>query len=88
VGTPLIDLGAETFELVLANIQADVLRLLLADICARVAPGGTLVLSGLLTHQAEPVANEYAAAGSLVVVEVHPDPNGSGWARATLAAPR
>jgi ribosomal protein L11 methyltransferase len=86
-GAPLGEVPAETFELVLANIQADVLRLLRDDIMGRVAPGGTLVLSGLLTHQAQPVASEYAAASSLTVAEVHPDPTGSGWARATLVQP-
>lgn len=88
LGVPLADVGSETFELVLANIQADVLRALRADITGRVAPGGTLVLSGLLAHQAEPVAREYAAGSGLAVTEVYLDPDGSGWARATLAASR
>jgi ribosomal protein L11 methyltransferase len=53
----------EAFPLVLANIQAHVLRELRADLIARTAPGGTLILSGLLTPQAEPLAAEYVAAG-------------------------
>jgi ribosomal protein L11 methyltransferase len=60
--TPLGELGEE-FPLVLANIQAHVLRELRADLVARTAPGGTLILSGLLTPQAEPIAIEYVAAG-------------------------
>jgi ribosomal protein L11 methyltransferase len=47
------------FELVFANIQADVLESLRDAILARLAPGGALVLSGLLTPQAEPVAAHY-----------------------------
>lgn len=87
-GATLAEVPAEAFALVLANIQADVLRLLREDLVARVNRGGTLVLSGLLSHQAEPVATEYAAGSDLIVAELHPDPEGSGWARATLTAPR
>jgi ribosomal protein L11 methyltransferase len=54
---------AGTFDLVLANIQADVLEALAPDLAARVAPGGALVLSGLLAPQAEPVAARFVAAG-------------------------
>lgn len=53
----------EEFPLVLANIQAHVLRELKSDLIARTAPGGTLILSGLLTPQAQPLAAEYVAAG-------------------------
>jgi ribosomal protein L11 methyltransferase len=60
--TPAGELG-EAFPLVLANIQAHVLRQLKADLIARTAPGGTLILSGLLTPQAEPLAAEYVTAG-------------------------
>lgn len=56
------ELGEE-FPLVLANIQAHVLRELRAELVARTAPGGTLILSGLLTPQAEPLAIEFVAAG-------------------------
>jgi ribosomal protein L11 methyltransferase len=53
----------EGFPLVLANIQAHVLRELQAELIARTAPGGTLILSGLLTPQAQPLADEFVAAG-------------------------
>ena len=53
----------EAFPLVLANIQAHVLRALRDELVARTAPGGTLVLSGLLTPQAQPLADEFVAAG-------------------------
>jgi ribosomal protein L11 methyltransferase len=51
------------FDLVMANIQADVLLGLVPELRARVRPGGHLVLSGLLTEQAEEVAAAYVAAG-------------------------
>lgn len=53
----------EAFPLVLANIQAHVLRGLRDGLIACTAPGGTLILSGLLTPQAQPLADEFAAAG-------------------------
>lgn len=60
--TPVGEL-ADEFSLVLANIQAHVLRALLPHLVARTAPGGTLILSGLLTPQAGPLADEFVAAG-------------------------
>lgn len=48
-----------TFDLVAANIQADVLRELAEPLAARIAPGGHLLLSGLLAHQAEGVAEVF-----------------------------
>jgi len=54
---------AESYGLVLANIQAHVLRALQAPLVASTAPGGTLILSGLLTPQAQPLADEFVAAG-------------------------
>jgi ribosomal protein L11 methyltransferase len=53
----------EVSDLVLANIEAGVLAPLAADFPARVVPGGTVVLSGLLAEQAEVVARAFVAAG-------------------------
>jgi len=64
--TPLGDVH-EQFPLVLANIQAHVLRELRAELIARVAAGGTLILSGLLAPQAAPLADEFVAAGMRLV---------------------
>lgn len=58
--TPPGDLR-EAFPLVLANIQAHVIRDLKAHLIARCS--GTLILSGLLTPQAQPLADEFVAAG-------------------------
>src|SRR5262249_43543282 len=56
------DLPDGTFELIVANIQADVLEDLRDALVARVAGGGVLVLSGLLDTQAEAVAAAYPMA--------------------------
>lgn len=51
------------FALVMANIQADVLEPLAPALPAHLAPGGTLVLSGLLGGQAPGVRAAFEAAG-------------------------
>ncbi|MBA3455298.1 MAG: 50S ribosomal protein L11 methyltransferase [Deltaproteobacteria bacterium] len=73
----------EAFPLVLANIQANVLRSLLSALVARVAPGGTLILSGLLTPQAQPLADEFVAAG-LRLTRVRPSTDDPQWSSVTL----
>jgi ribosomal protein L11 methyltransferase len=50
----------ERFPLVLANIEARVLIPMAPDLIARVAEGGTLVLSGVLRDQADQVRAAYA----------------------------
>lgn len=82
--TRTLDTIAETFPLVLANIQAHVLRELKAQLLAKLAPGGTLILSGLLTPQAQPLADEFAADG-LTIVRVRPSTNDPQWSCAVLA---
>lgn len=49
------------FDLVVANIQADVLERMAPALVARTR--GALILSGLLTPQAEPIAELFAALG-------------------------
>jgi ribosomal protein L11 methyltransferase len=51
------------FDVVLANIQADVLLPLAPAVVAALAPDAGLVLSGLLTVDAAPVLAAYVAAG-------------------------
>ena len=79
------DLGelGEAFPLVLANIQAHVLRALQDALIACTAPGGTLILSGLLTPQARPLADEFAAAG-LRCVHVRASTEDPAWSCAVL----
>jgi len=57
-------LAAGTFDIVLANILSNPLKLLAPALLARVVPGGALVLSGVLERQAEEVIATYASTGS------------------------
>ena len=50
---------ATTFDVVLANILSNPLKLLAPVLVARVAPRGSLVLSGILERQAEAVIATY-----------------------------
>jgi ribosomal protein L11 methyltransferase len=86
IGAAITPIGeiVGTFPLVLANIQAHVLRALKDDLIAKLAPGGTLILSGLLTPQAQPLADEYVAAG-LRLVRVRPSTTDAQWSCAVLA---
>ena len=47
-------------ELILANIQADVLRAYARQLCSAVAPSGQLVLSGILSQELAQVREEFA----------------------------
>lgn len=49
-------------EIVLANIQADVLQRFVGELLAAVAPGGLLVLSGILAQERDRVRDTFAAA--------------------------
>ena len=82
--TPIDELG-EQFPLVLANIQAHVLRELKVALIASVAPAGTLVVSGLLAPQAQPLADEFAAAG-MRIVRVRTSTEDPQWSSVTLSA--
>jgi ribosomal protein L11 methyltransferase len=81
--TPVGELD-EAFPLVLANIQAHVLRELRSALIARLAPGGTLILSGLLTPQAQPLADEFATAGGLRIMRVRESTDDPQWSSVTL----
>lgn len=48
------------FDIVVANILSSPLKLMAPMLAGRVAPGGSLVLSGVLARQAEEVAQAYA----------------------------
>jgi ribosomal protein L11 methyltransferase len=54
--------GGRQAEIVLANIQADVLMRFVRELTAAVAPGGALVLSGILAIELERVRAVFAAA--------------------------
>jgi ribosomal protein L11 methyltransferase len=78
--TPVTEVTGQ-YPLVLANIQADVLIPLAAPIAARVAPGGTLLLSGILVGQEDQVR---AAYPSFTLEE---SPREGEWIALILKAP-
>ena len=55
------------FDLITANILAGPLIAMARPVAAALAPGGVLVLAGLLTHQARRVAAAYTARGLRLV---------------------
>jgi ribosomal protein L11 methyltransferase len=61
-GDLVTGLAGRQAELVLANIQADVLQRFAAELTGAVAPGGTLVLSGILAIEGDNVRVAFAAA--------------------------
>ena len=63
-------LRAGTWDVVLANILSNPLMLLAPALLARVAPGGALVLSGILERQADDVIEAYRAADASVPLSV------------------
>ena len=58
-----LDAVPEVSDLVLANIEAAVLTPLAPAFPPRLAPGGTVILSGILTDQADGVVAAFTAAG-------------------------
>ncbi|HWJ95643.1 MAG TPA: 50S ribosomal protein L11 methyltransferase [Telluria sp.] len=52
--------ASEKFDIVVANILSSPLKLMAPMLSGRVAPGGSLILSGVLERQAEEVAAAYA----------------------------
>jgi len=71
------------FDVALANIQADVLAELAEPLCRRVGQGGWLVLSGLLSEQAVPIAGAYEKQG-MVIEAVRVDEEDPAWSAVLL----
>jgi ribosomal protein L11 methyltransferase len=70
-GLPELAQGA--YPLVYANILATPLKLLAPLLCAHVAPGGSLVLAGILERQADELKAAYAG---LLAIEVNDSEDG------------
>lgn len=64
---------AGEYDLVVANILSNPLRVLAPAICAHVRRGGCLALSGILREQAEEIIEIYAAWLPLTVADVRED---------------
>ena len=71
------------YDLILANILAGPLTLLAPQICAALAPGGTLVLSGLLRWQENLVASFYRPHGLVLKARRRDGP----WSALVLERP-
>lgn len=67
---------AGKYDIVLANILAEPLKELAGEICERLKDDGSLVLSGILSHQAEAVICAYAPWISFAPVTIL-----DGWVR-------
>ncbi|MDE2370345.1 MAG: 50S ribosomal protein L11 methyltransferase [Burkholderiales bacterium] len=68
--TPALpDAAHGEYDLVLANILATPLKLLAPLLCAHVAPGGRLVLAGILERQADELKAAYAGRLALDVAD-------------------
>lgn len=78
----LPDLAAGQYGLVLANILATPLKLLAPLLCGHVAPGGHLVLAGILERQAEELQAAYAPWCRLEVSDAQ-----EGWILMTARFP-
>jgi ribosomal protein L11 methyltransferase len=67
VGGTLAAVGRTVFDVVLANIHADILVDLAGDLVARTAPDGRLVLSGILWEDSWAVRTTYCRLGCRIV---------------------
>ena len=70
----LPDKARGEYQTVLANILATPLRVLAPLLCAHVAPGGHLVLAGILERQADELKEAYAPWVRLEVADAE-----DGW---------
>ena len=75
--------GAQRFDIVVANILANPLVVLAPSLARRVAPGGHMVLSGILDRQAAEVIAAYRRAAPSIALS--PWARDSGWV--ALAGP-
>ncbi|HEV7913152.1 MAG TPA: 50S ribosomal protein L11 methyltransferase [Albitalea sp.] len=78
----LPDTASGAYPLVLANILATPLKLLAPLLCGHLAPGGDLVLAGILERQADELTQAYAPWCTLEVADSE-----DGWILMTGRAP-
>lgn len=70
----LPDRAQGRYQTVLANILASPLKVLAPLLCSHVAPGGSLVLAGILERQAQELKDAYAPHARLEVCDIE-----DGW---------
>ena len=71
-----------SYNIVLANILASPLKVLASLLCAHVAPGGHLVLAGILERQTQELQQAYAPYLQLTVADTQ-----DGWVLLTGQRP-
>ena len=76
----LPDRATGRYQTVLANILATPLKVLAPLLCAHVAPGGSLVMAGILERQADELKAAYAPYAQLMVADSE-----DGWILMTAA---
>ncbi len=69
----LRELAGETYPIILANIIADVIAAIAADVPAHLAPGGVFITSGIIGTKREKVLDACAAAGLERIAEMEKD---------------
>jgi ribosomal protein L11 methyltransferase len=74
IATGLPQLATGRYDAVLANILATPLKMLAPLLCAHVAPGGSLVLAGILERQTRELIAAYAPHATLTVADAE-----DGW---------
>jgi len=77
----LPDVAKGNYDTVLANILATPLKVLAPLLCAHVAPGGSLVLAGILERQADELKAAYAPYAQLEISDSE-----DGWILMTATA--
>ncbi len=76
------------YPLVLANIEARVLLPMAEDLAATVAPGGTLILSGILAGERDAIVKRYQALGlAHLETAARGEAAGEGWVAIALRGP-
>lgn len=71
VGDLVTGLVGRQAGVVLANIQADVLMRFARELVSAVAPGGTLILSGILAHENETVRGAFSRVAPAWAMDFH-----------------
>lgn len=74
INAGLPDRASGLYDVVLANILASPLKVLAPLLCGRIAPGGSLVLAGILQRQAQGLTDAYRAYMNLAVIDTQ-----DGW---------
>ena len=77
------------YDVVCANLTADLLKSECARIAARVKPAGVLVLAGILAKELAEVARAYARAGfKMVTTRIDKEWQGAAFVRRAVVTPR